>query len=298
MAAGVPIDIRRHDGDGHAWETASRPPAAPLASLVRGYVGYTEHAAQAVRRLQVPFSGLPLIISFGPSIHVTDPAARDGGRAVTSFLAGLHDRFVVTEYRGAQAGVQVDLTPLGAAVLFRGVAAEAANRVVDLADVLDTRAAAALEGRLAETNDWAARFDIIDRLLLDRLAAATLPPAGVAAAWRRIAASHGAISVERMAQEIGWSRKHLLVQLRRQFGLGPKTLARVVRFERALTLLASPAAPGRADLAAWCGYADQAHFNRDFRAFAGCTPGDYLASRLPGGLGVAAAGPADSEIYA
>jgi AraC-like DNA-binding protein len=289
MAAAAPIDIRRHDGDGHAWETASRPPAAALASLVRGYVGYTEHAARTVRRLQVPFSGLPLIVSFGPSLRVTDPTAGDGGRAVTSFLAGLHDRFVVTEYRGAQAGVQVDLTPLGAAVLFRGVAAEAANRVVDLSDVLGAATAEALEGRLADTNDWAARFDRIDRLLLDRLAAATAPPAGVAAAWRRIAASHGATSVEGLAREFGWSRKHLAVRMRQELGLAPKTLARVVRFERAVTLLGTAAAQGRADLAAWCGYADQAHFNRDFRAFAGCTPGDYLASRLPGGLGVAAA---------
>jgi AraC-like DNA-binding protein len=289
MAAAAPIDIRRHDGDSHAWETASRPPAAALASLVRVYVGYTEHAAQAVRRLQVPFSGLPLIVSFGPSIRVTDPTAGDGGRAMTSFLAGLHDRYVVTEYRGAQAGVQVDLTPLGAAVLFCGVAAEAANRVVDLADVLGATATATLEGRLAEANDWAARFDRIDRLLLDRLAVATAPSGGVAAAWRRIAASHGAIAVERLAHEIGWSRKHLADRVRRELGLSPKTLARVVRFERAVALLDTAAAPGRADLAAWCGYADQAHFNRDFRAFAGCTPGDYLASRMPGGMGVAAA---------
>jgi AraC-like DNA-binding protein len=287
--APAPITIRRHAGDGHHWEMASRPPAAPLASLVRGYVGYTEHATASVRRLQVPFSGLPLIISFGPSIRVTDPSAGDNGHPVTSFLAGLHDRLVVTEYCGAQAGVQVDLTPLGAARLFRGVAAEAANRVVDLADVLGTAAAATLEGRLAETNDWAARFDRVDRLLLARLSDAPAPPAGVAVAWRRIAASHGGIGIEQLANEIGWSRKHLADRVRRELGLGPKTLARVVRFERAVALLGTAAAPGRADLATWCGYADQAHFNRDFRAFAGCTPGDYLASRMPGGMGVAAA---------
>ena len=43
-----------------------------------------------------------------------------------------------------------------------------------------------------------------------------------------------------------------------------------------------------AEIAYECGYYDQAHLNRDFREFAGTTPGDYVRRLLPDGGGVAA----------
>ncbi|MER9841163.1 AraC family transcriptional regulator [Mesorhizobium australicum] len=54
-------------------------------------------------------------------------------------------------------------------------------------------------------------------------------------------------------------------------GIGPKTLSRIVRFNRALGLSRQQAS-GWADIAADCGYADQAHLAREFRDLAGETP--------------------------
>ena len=284
MSAAPAIALRRHDGPEYRYEIAMRVPAAPLAGLVRGYVGYTEHAALTMRRLQVPFSGLPLIVSFGPSIGVAPAGAPERGRRVTSFLAGLHDHAVVTAYEGPQAGVQADLTPLGAAVLFPGLVAEAANRVVDLADVLGAEAERLSES-LALAPDWATRFDILDAALTARLATTRRPAPEVRHAVSRIAASHGGVAVARLADEAGWSRKHLTARVRAELGLSPKTLARIARFERAVALIGD--ATSMADLAAACGYADQAHLGHEFRALAGTTPGAYAAALAAGGLGIA-----------
>jgi AraC-like DNA-binding protein len=285
MTAAPAITLRRHDGPGHRFEIATRPPAAALAGLVRPYLGYVEDAAAPVRRLQVPRTGLPLIVSLGPSLDVAPAARPADGQRVTSFLAGLHEHAVVTAYAGPQAGVQMDLTPLGALVLFGGAAAEAANRVVSLADVLGTEAGRLAE-QLAHASDWAARFDLLDRLLTARLATARRPAPELAHAVARLTAREGGVAVGRLAEETGWSRQHLALRLRQELGLTPKTLGRLARFERATRLIAT--APSLADLAAACGYADQAHLAHEFRAFAGRTPGAFAAAAGGGGLGVAA----------
>jgi AraC-like DNA-binding protein len=73
--------------------------------------------------------------------------------------------------------------------------------------------------------------------------------------------------VATVADEVGLSERQLLRRSLTAFGYGPKTLARVLRMERALALAASgvPAA----DVAASTGYADQAHLSREVKALAG-----------------------------
>jgi transcriptional regulator GlxA family with amidase domain len=105
-------------------------------------------------------------------------------------------------------------------------------------------------------------------------------------AWRRLRASAGRASVGSLARELGWSHRRLIARFREQIGMPPKSVARVLRFERVSDLLRRPAAPSFAEIAQDCGYYDQSHLNRDFRDFAGTTPGAYVAARLPDGGGV------------
>jgi transcriptional regulator GlxA family with amidase domain len=75
-------------------------------------------------------------------------------------------------------------------------------------------------------------------------------------------------------------------QLRRRFlagvGYGPKTLARVLRFQRLLALLRAPGGPpSLAEAAIRTGYADQAHMTAECTRLAGRSPGALLGRPSP-----------------
>ncbi len=142
------------------WEAVSGSPDPRLRGSVLSYTGYVERAAAPMRRLEVPFAGIPMIVSFGPSILV------DGVRH-RSFVAGLDDRATVTEYVGEQRGIEVSFTPLGARRLFGLPMDELARRVVALEDL---PGGDGLAERLHDAPDWPARVALLDRVLLRRLA--------------------------------------------------------------------------------------------------------------------------------
>jgi AraC-like DNA-binding protein len=86
--------------------------------------------------------------------------------------------------------------------------------------------------------------------------------------------------VAEVARDVGWSRRHLTARLHAEVGLGAKDLARVSRFQRSRSMMVNSARP-LADIAADCGYTDQSHLSNEWRDFAGCTPGQWLAAEAP-----------------
>ena len=283
---GPAVSVVSHDSPLGRWEMASCDPAARLRGHVRDYVGYVEMTPGPLRRREVPSPDVTLIISFGPAIGVSDPGATAPSHRCGSFVAGLHDAPVFTEHAGHQHGIEVRLTPLAARRIF-GVPMDAmANRVTALEDLLGSDANRLIE-RLHDAPGWAARFALLDDAIARRLDGARAPSPGVAWAWARLRQTDGALPIASLAAELGWSRRHLAAQFRDQVGVPPKLMARILRFDRVIALLRHAEPERWAEVAYDHGYYDQAHFNRDFREFAGSTPGAFLASRMPDAGGFA-----------
>jgi AraC-like DNA-binding protein len=201
-----------------------------------------------------------------------------------SLLGGLHARPAVIEHGGAQSGIQLRLSPLGARALLGIPAGELAQHDFAAPDVLGP-IADEIQERLAESADWPDRFAILDRILSGRLGVdAPGPPQAVTQAWQLIVAAGGTISVSAIAREVGWSERQLSKRFGEEIGLTPKQAARVVRFDRARralqTQLLRDGAVDIAWVAATCGYFDQPHMIRDFHEFSGSTPSDWLRAEF------------------
>lgn len=281
MGARLQPSLRRLAGEspGHRWQAVFADPDPRLGAFIVGeYQGWNEWSADRVFRPQMPVVMVPLILNLGARWDIGAPdVAWGAARPFDSFLAGLHDGVATTLSGGDAECLQINLTPLGAHLLLRQPMSPLANRTLDLDDLLGGEIDG-LVARLHDTADWRARFRLVDSFLLKRLADCRRGTE-VAHALRRLEASHGRVGIGDLADDLGWSRKRLIARFQAELGLPPKTIARILRFNRMLALIDDPRGRGLAELAHVAGYYDQAHFNRDFRDFARMTPGEYLAGR-------------------
>lgn len=252
-------------------------PGGALAGVVSRMTGYRETTRRHMRQTEPASLTIPLIISFGEPFAIGLGRAPRPDDAHDSFAAGLFAGPVVIESSGASHCLQIDFAPLGARRFFRLPMHELAGRMVALDAVLG-QAGMALRERLGNETGWSERFELASRFVQSRIADAPAPAAEIAWAFSSIAMSGGARPISSVARETGWSRKHLANRFAREFGLSAKSVSRIVRINRAIRL-ARIGTDGWADIAADCGFADQAHLAREFRDLAGETPVSW-AGRL------------------
>lgn len=263
-------------------EHVAGAPHRLLAPYVARYGGFRERTDGPTRRRELPMGGVAVILALdnewrlGTGVGAGVPMER-----FTSFVGGLIDRPVVAEHAGSSWSLQFDLTPVGSLALFGVPGRELSGRVVAL-DALLGDNARLLVDRLVDVPSWGARFAILDEFLLPRITGAPPLRPDVAWAWSRLADTSGQVPIGTLVRELGCSPRHLAARFGEAIGMTPKAYGRLLRFERAVALLC------RGDeelgqIAAGCGFSDQAHFTRELTAFAGTSPTALLAERRPDG---------------
>lgn len=228
-----------------------------------------------MRRREIPVLMVPLIISFPARFRIASPETADPEPVeISTFVAGAHASFSLVESIGSTCCVQANLTYDGARRLFQLPMDALRDRVAPLEDLLGKGAAGLVE-QLGNAPDWPLRFAMLDAFFTRRLLRAEGLSAPVRKALSDLRAHGGRTEMRLIAEAAGLTSKRLIREFHRQIGLPPKTMARLHRFDAALSRLSVQSAD-LAGLALDAGYYDQAHFNREFRAFTGLSPTAYL----------------------
>ncbi|WP_369264927.1 helix-turn-helix domain-containing protein [Streptomyces sp. R35] len=241
--------------------TPSRPGRLPGVSMA----GFGARTRELFDLDVVPYPAVTVAVdlSDGP-IAVDDNSS---GRQNGSVVVGLAASGVRGRGRDIEC-LQVRLSPVVAHAVL-GVSSELGGMVVSLDDLWG-RDAARTQEQLRAAGSWDDRFAIAEAALVRRHEAGRAVEPEVAFVWGQMVTSLGGVRVERLAAEVGWSRKRLWSRFRAQIGLSPKRAAQLVRFDHAAHRLA--AGHSAAQVAAEIGYVDQSHLHRDVKAFAGVTP--------------------------
>lgn len=280
-----PISARRYDDGVDRWEMVEAAPAPALRGRIGRYCDYWEETGSFAARREFATADVVMIYALGAPLEITGA----DGRVVTvrageAFVGGVSDATSRSRGLGAQAGFHVFMPLASMAAVTGAPAAELANRVAPLRDLIGGDADD-LGGALCEAADAEARFDLLDTFFARRFADAKEPDRPIAWAMPHLASAVGPLT-SRLATEIGWSRKHFIRRFRNATGVSPDRYRRIARFERFAAAIAARPDDSLAGLATDCGFVDQAHLARDVRAFADMTPGELRSRLIPGGGGV------------
>jgi len=117
----------------------------------------------------------------------------------------------------------------------------------------------------------------VEDFLIGKLLSALVDVKQIETAAKMLHLQKGQFRISELADYCSLSARQLQRVFRDSMGVSPKVLARTIRFEEIRRRLMFEPETNLTDLAYEFGYTDQAHFIRDFKEFAGRTPGEFGA---------------------
>lgn len=153
------------------------------------------------------------------------------------------------------------------------------NKETSIHHLFDEVDARELEQKIIDAQDTRQRINIIEAFLFDKLNHDTTMDAIVKSTIDILLSSKGSAPINEIVKKDSSKRRQLERKFRKQIGLSPKQLGKIIRLQSALKMLLSEKKESLATIAYESEYYDQAHFIRDFREFTGASPKDFLGNK-------------------
>jgi AraC-like DNA-binding protein len=199
-------------------------------------------------------------------------------RLAGTILCGPHSNFFVIDTAEQDSVMGIHFRPGGAFPFFKLPADELQNQHVSVENLWGAEAGL-LRERLLEAPTPQAKFQVLEACLITQAFKPLERHRAVSFALSLFLSIHTAPAISDISDHIGLSSRRFIQLFSNEVGLTPKLFSRVRRFQHVLRKIHSGAECDWVDLAASCGYFDQAHFIHDFKAFSGINPTTYMAQK-------------------
>ncbi len=295
------MQVFEHHSPLGRWRFAQRLADPRLRDYVHGFFVSEGYLPAALREWRLPSLEVAVVLNFSSPHRMLDTANPNHATNYRSaWVVGLQSRHRLSEAVGARDFIVIRFTPIGAHLFLKTPMDLLADRVIELEEI-DKPFARLFENGVRTARCWEARLDVMEQVIAERIAPARPPSSTLIYSWQRILREPNTTDLAMLSSESGCSRRHLIAQFRANFGMAPKTIARIRRFNLAvaeinrlgrsavqhpagkpyLALETASRASTKIDtpwanVALDCGYYDQSHFIREFGAFAGVTPVEFL----------------------
>lgn len=243
-------------------------PAAALRPYIQHYL-FLESNSLVVNRV-LPNTAPLLGFRYRGEVHYQEDGALK--TLPTAVFTGLRQSVRFIRYAPGAANFLVQFTPTGAAAFCKAPLHETFNESISLEALLHTTA---LEAQLMDAPDDATRVQFADQYFQQQLKHPATD-ALVQAAIHRIRQSGGNLKMKALAAELYISQDAFEKRFRRVAGASPKQYAGIVRMHHVI----AQGAKGLISAAFDAGYADQPHFNKDFKRFTGQAPVAFFKNPL------------------
>jgi AraC-like DNA-binding protein len=252
-------------------------PGPPLSDCIENFWLYDGYGSPHPRERIFPSGTFELVFNLrkdelriyrGPQL---DRASHFSG----AIVSGPYGSFFGSDAEEETSVMGVHFKP-GGAFPFLGLAAdELADSHINLRDIWGG-AASEVHERLSTEQSSARRFQILEEALLSHQFRTLEHHPAVALALDRVRDVRTRSFVRTLLREAGISERRFVDLFNFQVGIKPKLLARIERFQRVLHVVHGSRVLAWGQLALEHGYYDQSHLIRDFLAFSGFSPADYV----------------------
>lgn len=196
----------------------------------------------------------------------------EGGRRGDLAVAGPRTQAFIKNVHGLTRATAIRIKPGWSGPLLGVAAHELTNHIIGI-EALWGKTASELDAELLTTRDLREFLDCMSRAFGRRMQRGFESSSARLARHAARLLEGGETRVDRVAERLGVTSRHLRRAFTESVGVAPKEYARAARLQRALRAMASSNDWGR--IAAEAGYYDQAHFIGDFRDLVGLTPGAF-----------------------
>lgn len=153
-----------------------------------------------------------------------------------------------------------------------------ANKETPIELLFGENIAKELEQKIIHATDSKQRIEIIENFLLEKLNDKTTIDNIVKQTVDALLSSNGTKSITTILKEDLSKRRQLERNFKKQIGVSPKQLGKVIRLQTALKMLLNKKTDNLTNIAYESEYFDQSHFIKDFKEFTGINPKEFLGN--------------------